>query len=113
MPVPSLTFCLRVDPLDIVFAEIRSRLHLDHTQHRAARVAQAVRRAHGHIDRSVLVPDESITAAQQLLWDKLRVIAEPGGAAALAALTSGAYRPEPGERVGVLLCGANTTVRFG
>jgi threonine dehydratase len=69
--------------------------------------------AQKYIDRSVLVPDESITAAQQLLWDRLRVIAEPGGAAALAALTSGAYRPEPGERVGVLLCGANTTVRFG
>jgi len=42
-----------------------------------------------------------------LLWEKLRVAAEPGGAAALAALTSGAYQPLPDERVGVLLCGAN------
>jgi threonine dehydratase len=38
----------------------------------------------------------------------LRVVAEPGGAAAFAALTSGAYRPAQGERVGVLVCGGNT-----
>jgi threonine dehydratase len=44
------------------------------------------------------------------LWDTLRVVAEPGGAAALAALLSGRYRPGAGERVCVLLCGANTTV---
>jgi threonine dehydratase len=40
----------------------------------------------------------------------LRIAAEPGGAAALAALISGRYRPAPGERVAVLLCGANTNV---
>jgi threonine dehydratase len=55
----------------------------------------------------VLVPDAAIVAAQQRLWRDLRVAAEPGGAAALAALLSGAYRPEPGERVGVLVCGGN------
>lgn len=60
------------------------------------------------IERSVLVTDEAIVEAQKRLWDVLRVAAEPGGAAALAALLSGAYVPEPGERVGVLLCGANT-----
>lgn len=57
---------------------------------------------------SVLVADAAIRAAQRSLWDRLRLVAEPGGAAALAALLSGAYRPAPGERVGVLLCGANT-----
>ena len=62
------------------------------------------------VERSVLVSDEAIRSAQQALWEALRVIAEPGGAAALAALLSGVYRPDPGERVAVLLCGANTTV---
>ena len=56
---------------------------------------------------SVLVEDADIEAAQALLWRDLRQIVEPAGAAALAALISGAYRPEPGERVAVLLCGAN------
>ncbi|WP_439572362.1 threonine/serine dehydratase [Phreatobacter sp.] len=60
-----------------------------------------------HVDRVVLVPDAAIVEAQRRLWLGLRVASEPGGAAALAALTSGAYRPEPGEKVGVLACGAN------
>jgi threonine dehydratase len=58
--------------------------------------------------QSVLVSDRSIAAAQHLLWDRLRLVVEPGGATALAALVSGAYVPEPGERVAVLICGANT-----
>lgn len=67
----------------------------------------------GYIDRTVLVTDEAIVAAQKQIWDVLRVVAEPGGAAAMAALLSGRYVPAPGERVGVLLCGANTTaVKF-
>jgi threonine dehydratase len=57
---------------------------------------------------SVLVPDEAILKAQWLLWDGLRILAEPGGAASLAALVSGAYVPEDGERVGVIVCGGNT-----
>ncbi|CCE04734.1 conserved hypothetical protein [Bradyrhizobium sp. STM 3843] len=57
----------------------------------------------------VLVRDEDIRAAQRALWANLRVVSEPGGAAAFAALLSGAYRPERSERVAVLLCGANTT----
>jgi threonine dehydratase len=66
-----------------------------------------------HIAGSVLVTDEAIVAAQRVIWDVLRVVVEPGGAAALAALLSGAYVPAPDERVGVLLCGANTTaVKF-
>ena len=57
----------------------------------------------------VLVGDDDIRAAQRALWSTLRIVAEPGGAAAFAALLSGAYRPDPGERVAVLICGANTT----
>jgi len=69
--------------------------------------------AQRHVAASVLVEDAAIRQAQRLLWERLRVVVEPGGAAALAALLSGRYRPAPGERVGVLLCGANTdVVRF-
>jgi threonine dehydratase len=55
----------------------------------------------------VLVTDSAITHAQRRLWADVSVIAEPGGAAAFAAIASGAYRPEQDERVGVLVCGAN------
>lgn len=62
----------------------------------------------------VLVSDDEILAAQRLLWELARIVAEPGGCAALASLISGAYRPEPGEHVAVVLSGANTTaVDFG
>jgi threonine dehydratase len=62
----------------------------------------------------VLVSDDDIRAAQETLWSGLRVVAEPGGAAAFAALLSGRYRPQPAERVAVLVCGGNTAgVRFG
>lgn len=64
--------------------------------------------AERHVDRVVLVTDEAIVQTQQALWRVLRLVAEPGGAAACAALPSGAYRPQPGERVGVLVCGGNT-----
>ena len=66
--------------------------------------------AQAYVERSVLVGDEDIRAAQRALWETLRVVTEPGGAAAMGALLSGKYRPAPGERVAVLLCGANTTV---
>ena len=56
---------------------------------------------------SVLVEDADILAAQRALWQEARLVVEPAGAAALAALTSGAYVPVPGERVAVLICGAN------
>lgn len=70
--------------------------------------------AQAHVAEAVLVADAEIRRAQEVLWDRLRLVAEPGGAAALAALLSGAYRPAPGERVAVLLCGANTdAVKFG
>ncbi|OIQ90712.1 phenylserine dehydratase [mine drainage metagenome] len=57
---------------------------------------------------SVLVSDEAIASARQRLWDDHRLVVEPGGATALAALLSGAYVPRPGGRVAVVLCGANT-----
>jgi threonine dehydratase len=56
-----------------------------------------------------LVTDEAIVEAQEALWNRLRLVAEPGGAAALAALLSGRYVPRRGERVGVVVCGGNTT----
>lgn len=59
------------------------------------------------VDHVCLVPDAAITAAQGLLWRDWRLATEPGGATALAALLAGAYRPRPGERVGVLVCGGN------
>ena len=61
------------------------------------------------VERAVLVSDDAIRDAQRQLWDVLRIAAEPGGAAAFAALVSGRYQPAPDERVAVLLCGANTT----
>ena len=63
-----------------------------------------------HGGGSVLVTDAAIVAAQHALWNTLRVVMEPGGAAAFAALLSGAWRPQPGQSVGVLLCGANADV---
>jgi threonine dehydratase len=64
--------------------------------------------AQRHVERVVLVADDAIRAAQQALWSTLRVVAEPGGAAAFAALLSRRYRPQAGERVAVLVCGGNT-----
>jgi len=55
----------------------------------------------------VLVSDDAVAHTQRLLWQNLRQLVEPAGAAALAAITSGAYVPAPGEKVAVLLCGAN------
>jgi threonine dehydratase len=59
------------------------------------------------VSEVVLVADEAIAEAQRQLWAEVSVIAEPGGAAAFAAIASGVYRPARGERVGVLVCGSN------
>jgi threonine dehydratase len=59
------------------------------------------------VDLVALVTDEAIREAQSLLWRDYRIATEPGGAAALAALISGAYKPRLNERIGILLCGAN------
>jgi len=63
--------------------------------------------AQQYVEDVILVEDDDIRAAQRLLWDTLRIVAEPGGAAAFAAITSGRYSPAPGERIGVVVCGAN------
>jgi threonine dehydratase len=65
--------------------------------------------AQRYVERTALVSDEAIRDAQRALWKTLRIVAEPGGAAALAALLSGAWKPRAGAKVGVVLCGANTT----
>ncbi len=60
-----------------------------------------------HVAEAVLVPDEAIRDAQRRLWSALRLVAEPGGATALAALTSGAWVPPADAKVAVLVCGSN------
>jgi len=74
---------------------------------RIGRLAFDIARAYVH--GAVLVDDDAIRQAQRVAWDAARLILEPGGATALAALLSGAYTPAAGERVGVLLCGGNTS----
>jgi threonine dehydratase len=70
--------------------------------------------AEQYVDHVVLVADDEIKRAQLALWETSRVVAEPGGAAAFAALLSGRYQPQPGEHIGVLVSGGNTTaVNFG
>jgi len=69
--------------------------------------------AQKYVQKVILVKDDEIARAQQALWSVLRIVTEPGGAAAFAALLARHYQPAPGERVGILLCGANTTaVKF-
>ena len=70
--------------------------------------------ARQYVADALLVTDDEIVAAQRVLWDVMRVVVEPGGAAAFAAVLAGRYRPAADERVAALLCGANTTaVDFG
>jgi threonine dehydratase len=64
--------------------------------------------AQAHVERVLLVTDEEIRAAQRALWDRLRLVVEPGGAAALAGVRSAGYHARPGERIAVVVCGANT-----
>jgi threonine dehydratase len=69
--------------------------------------------AQQYVEQVVLVTDEAIMQAQQELWERCRILAEPGGAAAFAALLSGRYAPQSGERVGVVICGGNMKVASG
>ena len=66
--------------------------------------------ARAHVDRVVLVSDAAIRQAQETLWTSLRLVVEPGGAAAMAGLLSRSYRPTTGERVGVVVSGGNTVI---
>jgi len=72
---------------------------------RVGDIAFAVARE--HVATAVTVTDDAIRQAQRAIWREFHLIAEPGGATALAAPMAGAYRPRPGERVVVLVCGAN------
>jgi threonine dehydratase len=65
--------------------------------------------AQKYVHRTVLVTDDAIAEAQKALWRALRIVAEPGGACAFSAISSGAYRPATDERVAVVICGGNTT----
>ena len=70
--------------------------------------------AQRYVERVMLVTDDAIVSAQNALWQSLRIVAEPGGVAALAALLSRRYQPAPGERIGVVVSGGNTAaVSFG
>jgi threonine dehydratase len=70
--------------------------------------------AQAHAPQVVLVTDQSIRDAQRALWEKFRLVAEPGGATAFAAVLSGAYTPAPGERLAIIISGGNTIgVTFG
>jgi threonine dehydratase len=60
-----------------------------------------------NVEQVILVPDDAIMLAMKKLWSEMRIATEPGGACALAALLSGAYKPQKNERVGVLVCGGN------
>lgn len=68
--------------------------------------------AQKYVAESVLVTDDHIREAQKKLWETVRIVAEPGGTAALAALLSGRFQTEPGQRIGVVVCGGNTTLNF-
>jgi threonine dehydratase len=65
--------------------------------------------ARAYVEKVVLVTDPHIRAAQRRLWDVARIVAEPGGAAAFAALVGGAYVPAPDERVAIVVSGGNTS----
>jgi len=62
-----------------------------------------------YVAAALLVDDKAIASAQRTLWEMARIVAEPGAAAPLAALLGKAYVPARGERVGLLVSGANTT----
>jgi threonine dehydratase len=75
----------------------------------ARRVSEmAYRLATDPLTTSVLVTDAEIVAARVTLWEQRRVLVEHGAATAMAALLSGRYSPSEGERIAVVLCGANT-----
>jgi threonine dehydratase len=102
---PTLTMALKAgQPVDAPIAGIAAD---SLAPRRVGEVNFAI--AQAFVDRVVLVEDEEITRAQTILWDSARIVAEPGGAAAFAALTSGAYRPSEGERVAVIVCGGNVS----
>ena len=102
---PTLTAALKAgEPVDAPAGGVAA----DSLAPRRAGIA-ALAVAKQYVDRVVLVEDADIIRAQSLLWDKARILAEPGGATAMAALLSAAYVPRRDERVAVIICGGNTT----
>jgi len=101
---PSLTMALQAQkPVDVEVAEVAvDSLGAKCVGSLAFALVQQ------YVERVLLVSDESIQLSQRTLWNDLRIVAEPGGATAIAALFSRAYQPAPGERVGVVICGGNT-----
>ena len=60
-----------------------------------------------HVRDALLLPDEAIRAAQLWLWKELKLAVEPAAALPLAALQIGAYQPHAGEKICLIVCGAN------
>ena len=76
-----------------------------------ARIGELTYRvAEAHVTAALLVTDDGILTARRALWESARIVVEPAGACAYAALLTGAYVPADGERVAVVLSGANTTI---
>jgi threonine dehydratase len=61
-----------------------------------------------HVDEIMLVSDEEMRHAARWLWFEHGIAAELSGAASLALLLSGRYKPKPAETVCALVCGAGT-----
>jgi threonine dehydratase len=102
---PTLTEALRAGrPVD---AEVGSIAVDSLAPRRVGELTFAILTRYGA--RAVLVDDDAIRHTQSLLWERLRLVAEPGGCAALAALVSGRHQPAPGETLAVVISGANTT----
>jgi threonine dehydratase len=102
---PTMTYALKAGepadaPVGSVAVDSLAPLQVGHLTHRVVA---------GYPATMVLVSDDDIVRTQQLLWDRFRLVAEPGGSAALAAVLAGRYEPGPGERVAVVISGANTT----
>ena len=106
---PTLTAALRAGrPVDAPAGGIAAdSLAPKRVGERMFRIAQQ------HIAQVVLVSDDDIRKAQHALWERLRIVVEPGGAAAFSAILAGRYQPRSGERACIIVCGANTdAVRF-
>ena len=61
------------------------------------------------LDGVELVSDADILAAMAFLFDRMKLVTEPSGASAVAALLAGRVRA-PGARIGVIVSGGNVGV---
>ena len=60
-----------------------------------------------HVDEMATVSEEGILRTMRLIWERMKILVEPTGALAAAALLEGAVKAEPGSRVGVIVSGGN------